>query len=50
MPSDTRGFSSEAMFGSVSLELGASVRLTHFLLSVVEGTKFGQFLAKCLVS
>ena len=50
MPFDLRGFSSEAVFGSVSLELETSVRLTHFLLLVVEGTKFGQFLAECLIS
>ena len=50
MPFDLRGFSSETVFRSVSLELGASVHLNHFLLLVVEVTKFGHFLAKCLVS
>ena len=50
MPFDLRGFSSEAVFGSIYLELEASIHLTHFLLPVVEGTKFGQFLAKFLVS
>ena len=50
MASNLRGSLHKAVFGSVSLELRASDHLTHSLLPVVARTKFGQLLAKCLVS
>ena len=50
MDSDLRGSSSTVVFEKISLELIIADRLTHFLLPDVEGTKFGQFLDKCLVS